>query len=85
MGKKNTEILYIDNEKSKAIVSRGNSDRGYSFFESDLQKSASNKVDLSSVRAIDNIFDYIEDNNIDISQLQKEQITESVEKHEKTK
>ena len=83
--KKSTEIVYIDEEKNKAIVSSGNKECGYSFFESKLRRNKNNKVVLSSVKLIDNIFNYIEDNNIDISKLEKIEITKSVNKNEKVK
>lgn len=80
---KSTEILYVDEKKNSVIVSRGNSERGYSFFESKLKKGKNNKIVLSSVSAIDNIFDYIEIHHINLSELQKSELMENIDKVDK--
>lgn len=65
----NTEILYIDKDKNKVIIAIERGIDCWTFYEADMDSSG--HYNIESGKFIDNIFDYIEENHIDLKNLNK--------------
>lgn len=65
----NTEILYKDENQNKIIIAIGHGNDSWTFYETDVDRSG--HYDIEGGKFIENIFDYIEDNQIDIHHLNK--------------
>lgn len=68
--KKKDDSIYINYETGNVIIARKNENDSYTFYATYLNEE-DNYVDISSLQPIDDIFDYIEKNNLDINVLSK--------------
>lgn len=65
------EHVYVDNKTGKAIIARSNPNDSYMFYSANLISNDMNSIDTSSLKPIDDIIDYIEQNDLDITILSK--------------
>ena len=65
------EHVYIDNRTGKAIIAKANPNDSYTFYSANLINDNTSSIDTSSLKPIDDIIDYIEQNNLDINILSK--------------
>ncbi len=79
------EVFYTDKENKKIILSKGNEEDGYSYFEVDMADGINQEINEDSLHIIDDIFDYIEEHDIKVGNLQQKNITTSRNVNEKIK
>lgn len=64
--------IYIDSKTGKAIVAKRTKSNSYSFYSTTVQiNGSSNNIDFEHLQPIYDIFDYIDENNLDINVYSK--------------
>lgn len=76
--------IYIDSKTGNAIVVKKTESDSYSFYATKLIKNENhNDIDFEHLQPIDDIFDYIDENNLDINVYSKKMEELGVKKNGK--
>ena len=68
-----TGSIYIDDKTGSAIIVKKGDNNSYSFYATKVEGNAGiHDIDFSNLKPISNIFDYIDENNIEINSYSKE-------------